>query len=62
MSERNASGEMNEQEALLAALRRVLEPLAELAVQRGLSYAPIEELVRRAFVGAADAAHPDLLP
>jgi hypothetical protein len=62
MAERNASGEMNEQEALLAALRRVLEPLAELAVQRGLSYAPIEELVRRAFVGAADAAHPDLLP
>jgi hypothetical protein len=62
MSERNASGEMNEQEALLAALRQVLEPLAELAVQRGLPYAPIEELVRRAFVGAADAAHPDLLP
>ena len=62
MSERNTSGEMNEQEALLAALRRVLEPLAELAVQRGLPYAPIEELVRRAFVGAADAAHPDLLP
>ena len=62
MSERNASGEMNEQEALLAALRRVLEPLAELAVQRGLPYAPIEELVRRAFVGAADAAHPDMLP
>ncbi|HET9205611.1 MAG TPA: DUF6502 family protein [Burkholderiaceae bacterium] len=53
---------MNEQEALLAALRHVLEPLAELAVQRGLPYAPIEELVRRAFVGAADAAHPDLLP
>jgi hypothetical protein len=62
MTERAASGEMDEQEALLAALRQVLEPLAELAVQRGLPYAPVEELVRRAFVGAADAAHPDLLP
>lgn len=58
----NTSGEMNEQDALLAALRQVLEPLAELAVQRGLPYAPIEEIVRRAFVGAADAAHPDLQP
>jgi hypothetical protein len=62
MTARDASGEMNEQEALLAALRQVLEPLAELAVQRGLPYAPVEELARRAFVGAADAAHPDLLP
>jgi hypothetical protein len=61
MTERDPSGEMNEQEALLAALRQVLEPLAELAVQRGLPYAPVEELARRAFVGAADAAHPDLL-
>jgi hypothetical protein len=54
--------EINEQAALLATLRQVLEPLAELAVQRGLPYAPVEELVRRAFVGAGDAAHPDLLP
>ena len=62
MAEPNPAGEMNEQDALLAALRQVLEPLAELAVQRGLPYAPIEEIVRRAFVGAADAAHPDLQP
>ncbi|HEX6720526.1 MAG TPA: DUF6502 family protein [Burkholderiaceae bacterium] len=62
MPARNPPREMNEQEALAAALRQVLVPLAELAVQRGLSYAPVEELVRRAFVGAADAAHPDLLP
>jgi hypothetical protein len=54
--------EVNEQEALVAALRQLLQPLAELAVQRGLPYAPVDELVRRAFVGAADAAHPDLLP
>jgi len=45
----------------LAALRNVLEPLATLAVQRGLPYASVEELLRRAFVGAADAAHPDVL-
>ena len=46
----------------MAALRSVLQPLVALAVQRGLSYATVEEMVRRAFVGAADAAHPDLLP
>jgi len=51
----------DEQEALLAALRKVLEPLATLAVQRGLPYAAVEELLRRTFVGAADAAHPDML-
>lgn len=50
-----------EQEALLAALRHVLGPLATLAVQRGLTYAPVEEMLRRAFVGAADVAHPDVL-
>ena len=50
MARRDTSGEMNEQEALLGALRHVLEPLAELAVQRGLPYAPVEELARRAFV------------
>jgi hypothetical protein len=61
MARRDTSGEMNEQEALLGALRHVLEPLAELAVQRGLPYAPVEELARRTFVAAADAAHPHLL-
>ena len=45
----------------MAALRNVLEPLATLAVQRGLPYAAVEELLRRAFIGAADAAHPDVL-
>jgi len=33
-----------------------------LAVQRGLSYATVEEMMRRAFIGAADSLHPDLLP
>lgn len=62
MTHRATTGETDEQEALLAALRQVLEPLAELAVQRGLPYAPVEEMLRRAFVGEADKAHPDLLP
>lgn len=61
MTHPEAPAPTDEQEALLAALRRVLEPLANLAVQRGLPYAPVEELLRRAFVGAADAAHPDVL-
>ena len=52
----------DEQEALLAALRKVVDPLATLAVQRGLPYAAVEELMRRAFIGAADAVHRDLLP
>jgi hypothetical protein len=41
MAERDKSGEMDEQEALLAALRQVLEPLAKLALQRGLPCAPV---------------------
>jgi hypothetical protein len=62
MAEHDTSSETSERDALMAALRRVIEPLAELSVQRGLPYATVEELVRRAFVGAADAAHPGLLP
>lgn len=61
MAARESPAPSDEQEALLAALRNVLEPLATLAVQRGLPYASVEELLRRAFVGAADAAHPDVL-
>jgi len=49
-----------EQSALLDALSRVLEPLAELAVARGVPYAAIEQVVKRAFVAAAHAAHPHL--
>src|SRR5262252_8913817 len=61
MTDREPTSPTDEQEALLAALRDVLEPLATLAVQRGLPYATVEELLRRAFVGAADSAHPDVL-
>ena len=43
--------------ALLAATRAVLEPLAALAVARGVMFASIEELLKTAFVDAARAAH-----
>lgn len=51
----------DEQDALLAALSGVLQPLAALAVQRGLPYAAVDEALRRAFIGAADAVHADTL-
>ena len=46
--------------ALAEALRRLLDPLAKLAVGRGMTYAAVDELVRAAFVRAAYDAHPDL--
>lgn len=49
-----------EQRALLDALRRVLEPLAQLAVARGVPYAAVDSIVKGAFVAAAHAAHPGL--
>lgn len=49
-----------EQQALLEALSAVLEPLARLAVARGVPYSAFEELAKSAFVRAAHAAHPDL--
>jgi Family of unknown function (DUF6502) len=48
--------------ALLAALARVLGPLARLAVARGLPHAVIDEMLRGAFVATAHAAHPGLPP
>lgn len=49
-----------EQQALLEALSAVLEPLARMAVARGLPYSAFEDLAKSAFVRAAHAAHPDL--
>src|SRR5882672_2801986 len=45
--------------ALTQALGRVLAPLAELSVARGVRYAAAAELFKRAFVQAARAAQPD---
>jgi hypothetical protein len=47
-------------QALLAALKRLLSPLATLAVSRGLPHAAVDELLRQTFVQAAFDAHPDL--
>jgi Family of unknown function (DUF6502) len=46
--------------ALLDAMQALLEPLAALAVARGLSFASVDELLRAAFVAAAHAAHSGL--
>jgi Family of unknown function (DUF6502) len=45
---------------LLEACRQVLLPLASLAVERGVPYAQLDELLRGAFVEAARAAHPNV--
>jgi hypothetical protein len=55
------AGQPPEQQALQAALARLLAPVAQLAVSRGLPFAAVEEMLKLAFVQAADAAHPDLL-
>jgi hypothetical protein len=52
--------ESPERAALLEALASLLEPLARLAVARGVSYRELEALAKAAFVRAAHAAHPDL--
>lgn len=49
-----------EDEALQQALERLLVPLAQLAVARGVPYAVIDETLRTAVVSAAHAAHPGL--
>lgn len=49
-----------DQQALESALDLILRPLAELAIARGLPYAAVEALLRRAFVCAARDAQPGL--
>lgn len=44
------------------ALAALVGPVARLAVARGLPYAAVEQMLKAAFVQAADAAHPGLLP
>jgi len=45
--------------ALCGAIASLLEPIAELAVARGLSFAAVEELFKAAFVEAARRAQPE---
>ncbi len=49
-----------EQRALREALLQLLEPVARLAVARGLPYLVVQEMLKQAFVEAASAAHPGL--
>jgi hypothetical protein len=46
--------------ALHAALGRLLAPLAQLAVARGVPFAVLDEMLRSAVVATAHAAHPSL--
>lgn len=46
--------------ALRAALARLIEPLARLAVARGVPFPVLDELLRTAVVAQAHAAHPGL--
>ena len=49
-------------DALLAAFRAALRPLARLAVASGLPYARIDEVLREVLVEAASATHSSLPP
>ncbi|MBI5721230.1 MAG: hypothetical protein HZC37_26470 [Burkholderiales bacterium] len=55
-----ASDGSPELRALHEALAQLLAPVARLAVARGLPYAAAQEMLKRAFVEAASAAHPGL--
>ncbi len=44
--------------AVLDACRALLKPLAQLAVARGVPFAPVQETLKAAYVDAARAAHP----
>ncbi len=49
-----------DQSALLAALATLIEPMATLAVAQGAPLAAVQDLVKMAFVDAAQRAHPAL--
>ncbi len=55
-----ASAASADADALLQALGALLAPIAQLAVAKGLPCTTVEELLRKAFVDAARAAHPEL--
>ncbi len=51
-----------EQQALNDAVAGLMSAVARLCVARGLPYSVVDEMLKRAFVQCADAAHPGLLP
>ncbi len=60
MSERHATPDDAAQDALQLAFGRLLVPLAQLAVARGVPFKVLDEMLRAAFVSAAHASHPGL--
>lgn len=60
LSSPSEPGTSPEEAALVAAFSALIEPLAALAVARGLPCPVAEELMRRAWVLAADRAHQSL--
>src|SRR4051812_809384 len=52
----------DEQQALLAATRALMRPLARLLVARGVPFAAAEESLKTAMIEAGLAAHPDSQP
>jgi hypothetical protein len=46
--------------ALTHAMRQLMEPLAKLAIARGVPFVTLEDILKTAFVDAARAAHPNL--
>jgi hypothetical protein len=46
--------------ALVQAMQQVLQPLAALAIARGVPFAMLDDLLKSAFVESARAAHPNL--
>jgi hypothetical protein len=44
----------------MKAMQQLMEPLATLAIARGVPFATLEDMLKTAFVDAASAAHPHL--
>lgn len=57
---RSPAADTDPNAALVAALERLLAPLAQLVVAKGLPYAVLDEMLRSAVVTTAHAAHPGL--
>lgn len=56
------AGQPGPADALTAALRQLLVPLARLALARGVTHATLDELLKQALVDAADRQHAELPP
>jgi hypothetical protein len=48
--------------SLIGALRTLMQPLAALSVARGMPFAPVDEMLKDAFVDAARTSHANAVP